>query len=232
MLRNGATRDQFETFLEEGPTEQYSGWQGIRSHIRFCERNGWVFSFDIDDFLSSGKRDDIFKIIGFKRQSGRTIRQEKQFQRRNLEIRVYDFDTRLSNILSSVKDRIYGRVDSLDSVFRFKRSGIEAWFKVEVVAALGEQVTSLNNRGPDMTLTDGLHIELKAATDFNPSYYRDGALKDGVPCLFLGNGENERNMNRLKSMKQIRIIGFHCFSGLHSWAIGCIVPAGGMYQEQ
>ena len=228
MLRNGATRNQF-AFLREGSTEQFSfggkGWMGIRRHIRFCEKNGWEFSLDFDDFLSYSKRGEIFKIIGFKRRSGRTIKPKKQSQRRNLKIRVYDLNARLSDILSAVKDKVHHRVDSLDSVFRFKRSCIEAWFKVEVVAALGEQVTSLNNRGPDMTLTDGLHIELKAATDFNPSYYRDGALKDGVPCLFLGNGENEKNMNRLKSMKRIRVIGLHCFSGLHTWAIGCIVPA-------
>jgi hypothetical protein len=48
MLRNGATRNQFETFLEEGPTQQFSyrgeGWRGIKRHIRYCEICGWEFS--------------------------------------------------------------------------------------------------------------------------------------------------------------------------------------------
>ena len=90
MLRKGATRNQFEAFLAEALTGQFSfsgeGWKGIRRHIRFCEKNGWEFSFDIDDFLSSCKRDDIYKIVGFKRQAGIVLRQKKQTQGRNRKI--------------------------------------------------------------------------------------------------------------------------------------------------
>lgn len=137
-------------------------------------------------------------------------------------------DVRLKTILAAVAGRVQKHVDSIDSVFRFERTGIEAWFKVETVAALdeiGEQVVSLNNKGPDMTLTGGLQIELKAATDFNPSYLRDGSLKDSAPCLFLGSGENASNIDRLKAMNQIRVIGLEYARGIHTWAVGCIVPA-------
>ena len=68
-------------------------------------------------------------------------------------------------------------------------------------------------------------IELKAATDFNPSYLRDGALKDNVPCMFIGSGEDQKNIERLKSNTKVRIVGIEYVSGTHTWAVGCIVPA-------
>jgi hypothetical protein len=74
-------------------------------------------------------------------------------------------------------------------------------------------------------LSGGLQIELKAATDFNPSYLRDGALKDDVPCIFLGSGERKTNIDRLKSMNQIQFVGLNFLKGIHTWAIGCIIPS-------
>jgi hypothetical protein len=104
------------------------------------------------------------------------------------------------------------------------KTGIEAWFKVEVVAALGEEVIRLNNRGPDLTLADGKLVELKAATDFKPSYLRDGALKDSVACLFLGDGEQNKYIKRLQSMAAIRVISIEYLKGQYTWVVGCIVP--------
>ena len=75
-----------------------------------------------------------------------------------------------------------------------------------------------------MTLSDNLYIELKGATDFNPSYLRDGALKDDVPCLFLGSAEFESNNDRLKAMENIRILGLKHIQGTHKWIVGIIVP--------
>ena len=75
-----------------------------------------------------------------------------------------------------------------------------------------------------MTFTGGLLIELKAATDFNPSYLRDGALKNNVPCMFIGNGEDKRNIERFTSMIEIRVVGLEYLSGIHTWVVGCIVP--------
>ena len=137
-----------------------------------------------------------------------------------------EHDTRLRLILKAVVKRINDRVDSIDPVFQFK-TGIEGWFKVELVyalKALGEKVIALKNKGPDIILTEGLQIELKAATDFNPSYLRDGALKDKVPCIFLGSGERNSNIERLKSMSQIQVIDIIVFRGIHKWAVGCIIP--------
>jgi hypothetical protein len=139
-----------------------------------------------------------------------------------------ELDDRLRTIVLAVGKRVQERVDSIDPMFRFLRTGIEAWFKVETVAALdliGDKVISLNNKGPDLTLAGGLLIELKGATDFNPIYLMYGALKDGVPCLFLGSGENRRNIEQLNSMSQIRVIGYEFPKGIHTWAVGCIVPA-------
>lgn len=138
-------------------------------------------------------------------------------------------EIRLKSILSAISKRVQQRVDSIDSVFKFQHTGIEAWFKVEFIATLvsmGEEVVGLKNIGPDIILSkDELQIELKAATDFNPSYFRDGALKYGVPCLFLGSGENLKKIERLKAMSQIRVIGMEYPKGLYTWVIGCIVPA-------
>jgi len=135
-------------------------------------------------------------------------------------------DNRLKRILSAVTKKVQEHVDLIDPVFKF-RAGIEGWFKVELVAALNdlnEEVVNLKNKGPDIILSDNLQIELKGATDFNPSYLRDGALKDGVPCLFLGSGENIKAIGKLKSMEQIQLIGLEYVKGIHTWAVGCIVP--------
>ncbi len=140
---------------------------------------------------------------------------------------LYNLDDRLRTIHSAVSKRVQERVDSIDPMFRFLRTGIEGWFKVETIAALdiiGDRVISLNNSGPDLTLAGELLIELKGATDFNPIYLRDGALKYGVPCLFLGSGENLRNIEQLNSMSQIRVIAYEFPKGIHTWAVGCIAP--------
>lgn len=87
-----------------------------------------------------------------------------------------------------ISSRIRERLDSLRYVKGFPRSGIEGWLKVEAVAALRGRVTALQNKGPDLLLETGLQVELKGATDLNPSWIRQGALKYAVPCLFLGDG--------------------------------------------
>ena len=138
----------------------------------------------------------------------------------------------LVDMLSCVASRVRNRVDSLDAVFRFKRSGIEGWFKVELAYVLGDCIVSLNNKGPDITLSDGTKIEIKAATDFDASYLCGGALKDKVPCLFLGSGENERSVCRLKSMTSVQVVGLEYIEGKHRWIIGCIVPANPYQVEE
>ena len=112
-------------------------------------------------------------------------------------------------------------------MFKFN-TGIAGWFKVGFVYALerqGEKVFRLQNVGPDVLLAEGLQIELKGASDFNPTYLSSGALKDNVPCIFLGNGGNRNNIEKLKADPQIRVIDIKIIPSKHSWAVGCIIPA-------
>lgn len=138
-------------------------------------------------------------------------------------------EDRLRAILSAVSERIQQRIDSIDSVFKFGCTGIESWFKVEFassVESIGEEVIRFQNKGPDVEFSNELFIELKAATDFNLSYIKNGALKYHVPCIFLGNGENPEKVERLKGISQIRVIGIDYLKGKHTWVVGCIVPTG------
>ena len=138
-----------------------------------------------------------------------------------------NLEPRLRRILKAVVQRVTERVDSLDPVFKFK-TGIEGWFKVEFVYALerlGEKVERLQNKGPDILLTGDLQIELKGASDFNPSYLSRGALKDNVPCIFLGSGEEIHNIEKLKANPRIHVIGIKKIQSKHTWAVGCIIPA-------
>jgi len=120
----------------------------------------------------------------------------------------YNQAPRLKRILEAVAKRVQERVDSLDPVFNFN-TGIEGWFKVECVCGLerqGEKVERLQNKGPDLLLKGGLQIELKGASNFSPTYLQSGALKDDVPCLFLGSGENRNNIEKLRADPQIHVI--------------------------
>jgi hypothetical protein len=130
----------------------------------------------------------------------------------------------LNPIFHPVAERIRNKADSLKEVKRFKRSGIEGWFKVEVVAALRKKIKNLNNRGPDLTFEDGLQVELKAATDLNPTGIRDG-IKYGFPCLFLGDGGDPSRIEAIKKDPKIRVIELEIFSdGENKWVIGMIEP--------
>jgi hypothetical protein len=84
-----------------------------------------------------------------------------------------DVDILKAEIFEPVANRIKDEAESLRQVRRFKCSGIEGWFKVEAVAALGKRVEGLQNRGPDLRLLD-VCIELKAATDCNTVYILKG----------------------------------------------------------
>ncbi|MEK7711211.1 MAG: hypothetical protein AAB341_04870 [Planctomycetota bacterium] len=60
------------------------------------------------------------------------------------------------DVFEPVALRIESRRDSLKGLHRLpsKNMGIEGWFKVEVVAALGDRVQRLCNKGPDLELGD------------------------------------------------------------------------------
>lgn len=211
MMLRGDAFQEFEKFLEKNLTPQFSlkrsNWFGLKSFVRCCEKNSWNFSLDIEDFIKLKDPKNIFQLLSIGKNSV-----------------VPSSGNKLEKIVKLVSKRVQLRVDSIDSVHQFPKTGIEAWFKVEVVAALGGEVVKLNNLGPDLTLADGTFIELKAATDFNPSYLRDGAIKYCVPCLFLGDGEQSKYIDRLKIMPVIRVISMEYIYGDHTWVMGCIEP--------
>jgi hypothetical protein len=129
------------------------------------------------------------------------------------------------DIFHPIAVRIQVKADSLKEIKRFLRTGIEGWFKVEVVAALGKKIKKLKNKGPDLIIENDLKIELKAATDLNLAYIRDGALKYRCPCLFLGDGNDPSRIEAIEKDPQIRFIGHEIFSdGENKWVIGIIEP--------
>ena len=132
------------------------------------------------------------------------------------ELRIKVFDP--------VSARVLQNADSLKSVKRFPRSGIEGWLKVEVVAALGSLVCGLRNKGPDIELTDGTKLELKAATDLNIEYIRAG-VSEGVACLFLGDASDSKRLSQL-DCDGIKMFVHQLFSdGSSNWVIGLLIQA-------
>jgi hypothetical protein len=95
--------------------------------------------------------------------------------------------------------------------------------KVEVVAALGERVQKICNKGADLLLSDGTELELKAATDLNWIYILNG-LDYGAPCLFLGDGSgNTRFLTT--DHDDFEVIGCEIFSdGAGQWIFGLLSP--------
>ena len=133
------------------------------------------------------------------------------------------------NVFSPVAERIIDRADSLMYLSRFYCVGIEGWLKVEAVRALGNHVVRLQNQGPDLELIDSFFVELKAATDCNPSWFLDPLKKHEnnpeypkLACLFLGSGRNISTcMERLE--RESRVIDSKRFSvGEHEWIVGLV----------
>jgi hypothetical protein len=136
----------------------------------------------------------------------------KQMNSSELRIKVFE----------PVAGRVLQKADSLKSVKRFPRSGIEGWLKVEAVAALGSLVCRLQNRGPDIKLTDGTMLELKAATDLNPKYIRDGVSKCEA-CLFLADASDPEKLSQLDG-DGIKVSIHRLFpDGSPDWVIGLLM---------
>jgi hypothetical protein len=129
-----------------------------------------------------------------------------------------------SDVFEPVAARIAERRDSLLNIKRFPRTGIEGWFKVEILAALGNIVKSLQNVGPDLLLADGTQIEIKAATDFHKGFFLDPIRKYGTPSLFLGDGADPTKLTSCTE-PDIDIVGFEVFSdGKNNWLLGLVRP--------
>jgi len=129
------------------------------------------------------------------------------------------------DVFQPVVARVTERTDSLRSVKRFSNAGIEGWFKVEIVAALGDKVTSLNNVGPDLTLEDQTRIEIKAATNFDKSWcVIDPLRKYGTPILFLADGTNPAKFTSGVD-DAFEIVGRQIISdGINNWLLGMVRP--------
>ena len=134
------------------------------------------------------------------------------------------------NIFRLVAERVKDRSDSLlHTSKKFPRSGIEGWLKVEAARALGESVKKLKNRGPDIELVKHQFIELKGATDCNPSWIIQGIEKyqseyQSLACLFIGSGRGIDNCIR-ELGKKSKILNYEKFDvGSDKWIIGLICP--------
>lgn len=129
------------------------------------------------------------------------------------------------DVFQSVVARVRERADSLRNMMRFHNSGIEGWFKVEIVAALGEKVALVHNKGPDLTLEDGTNIEIKAATNFAKSWCVTEPLrKYGKPVLFLAGRANPEKLTRGKD-DSFEIVACEGVSdGTNDWLLGMVKP--------
>ena len=128
------------------------------------------------------------------------------------------------DIFEPVAARVRRRIDSLRNIRRFPRTGIEGWFKVEIVAALNKGVRRLQNKGPDLLLVDGTEIEIKAATDFHKGFFLDPIRKYSCSCLFLGDGTNPSTLTKNVN-DGLEIVGYEVISdGENDWIIGLVRP--------
>jgi len=129
-----------------------------------------------------------------------------------------------ADVFEPVVERIIARRDSLVNVKPFPRTGIEGWFKVEIIAALEDMVKALQNKGPDLLLKDGTRIELKAATDFHKGFFAGPIRKYNVPSLFLGDGPDPTKLTSCAD-PAIEIVGYKVFSdGRNDWLLGLVRP--------
>jgi len=128
------------------------------------------------------------------------------------------------DVFLPVVERVKERKESLRNMKRFSRSGIEGWFKVEIVAALGNKIKSIKNEGPDFTLEDGTDIKIKAATNFVRNYYVAAVKEYGCPCLFLLDGTNLPKLP-FDPKTGVELIGSEIVrDGDDNWIVGMVKP--------
>ncbi|MDP3097083.1 MAG: hypothetical protein Q8M86_03975 [Syntrophales bacterium] len=120
-----------------------------------------------------------------------------------------------------VVSHLEAEAHSLHAIRRFVGGGIEGWFKVEVVSALADMVQTVCNKGPDLLLSDGTEVELKAGCGLDAARIRNGALAHGVPCLFLGYGGN---LTLLNTADVELVQSAELSDGHDNWVVGLIRP--------
>jgi hypothetical protein len=88
---------------------------------------------------------------------------------------------------------------------------------------LGGSVQKICNKGPDLSLSDGSKLELKAATDLDWIYILRG-LEYDAPCLFSGDGNGGESLSR-NDHDDFEVIGCEFFSdGAGQWIVGLLSP--------
>ena len=132
-----------------------------------------------------------------------------------------------NEVFPIVLNHIKERKDSLINMdSKFRATGLEGWFKVEIITALANTKHAVKeiHPSPDLLLKSGIKIELKGATDFPIGYIKNG-VKYGTSCLFLANGSNKNTIRKLELDKDIKMICYETFSdGRNNWIIGLIKP--------
>lgn len=120
-----------------------------------------------------------------------------------------------------------------------KQGGIEGWFTVQVILALGDRVKWMDlNKGPDLALRDDkstVYLELKAATDLNTTD-KNGSPREGVKkycdkskyqpfagCLFLGDGSKGSKIKEL-SDSEVKLRDSRTFKSVdRTWIVGLLI---------
>jgi hypothetical protein len=149
------------------------------------------------------------------------------------------------DVFEPVAQRVESRRDSLTELHRFNARqvgsgiGLEAWFKVEVVKALGKLVKRICNKGPDLELADDdltVMIELKASTDLNTSLKKgSGSPGEAVTkychmpnfagCLFLGDGSEDSKINQLSKDGVELLASQKIHDGVGTWIVGLLTSS-------
>lgn len=135
-------------------------------------------------------------------------------------------------IFVMVADRVKRNKESLREAKKFRKAGIEGWLKVETIAALRDDVKEVSNKDHDLVVQvheNKLEIELRAESDFNPEYIKNGATKYASKqalCLFLGDGSDKEKIEDLISDSNIEVVGRETFTDDgNKWVIGMIKPS-------
>lgn len=141
----------------------------------------------------------------------------------------------IKDFFQPIVDRVKLQKDSLERIAKFSNTGIEGWFKVEIVAALGEKSKKLKNEGPDLELENGDLIEIKAATNFSKSwditsplekYKNDAKFKAVIFLAGYKNGDPIEKFDKAKSNINSfeEITKEKIFDGTNNCLIGMVKP--------
>jgi len=91
----------------------------------------------------------------------------------------------MSTITERGKETLQNYIQNASNLSH-KDRGVEGWFQTELIAELqkkGETVKHVYS-GPDIIFDEGMEVELKTTTCFNPGWTIDGMINHKAPVLF------------------------------------------------